>query len=165
MSKSNLLKIILISITIAFPAAILGLFAAYTGKGMDAGLAWQHLQSMDNFGILFSKMYAVMFLAILIGASLFSIWGTDGAARPKPARKPARPTTTGGGEREQGEVKWFNGKKGYGFIRRDNGDEVFVHYREIRGQGRRVLREGQLVEFTVGASQKGVEAQDVEILD
>jgi CspA family cold shock protein len=161
MSKSNLLKIILISITIAFPAALLGLMVEPTSHGMDAATAMHHMQESGNFAVTFTKMYAVMFLTALIGASLFSIWGTGGAAR-KVSRASG---TSGDGEREQGEVKWFNGKKGYGFIRRDNGDEVFVHYREIRGQGRRVLREGQLVEFQVGASQKGVEAQDVEILD
>jgi CspA family cold shock protein len=63
--------------------------------------------------------------------------------------------------REHGEVKWFNGKKGYGFIVRDNGEEIFVHYREIQGQGRRVLFEGQKVEFRVGEGQKGPEAQEV----
>ena len=162
MSKSNLLKIILISITIAFPAALLGLMVEPTSHGMNAAEAMHHMEESGNFAMTFSKMYGVMFLAVLIGASLFSIWGTDGAAR-----KVSRPAaaTGGDGDREQGEVKWFNGKKGYGFIRRDNGDEVFVHYREFRGEGRRVLREGQLVEFNVGASQKGVEAQDVEVLD
>jgi CspA family cold shock protein len=165
MSKSNLLKIILISITIALPAALLGLMVEPTSHGMDASQAMHHMQESGNFGVTFSKMYAVMFLAVLIGASLFAIWGTDGAGRKKSAPKRARATTSGDGDREEGEVKWFNGKKGYGFIRRDNDEEVFVHYREIRGEGRRVLREGQRVEFQVGASQKGVEAQDVEVLD
>ena len=65
------------------------------------------------------------------------------------------------GERETGTVKWFNEAKGYGFIARDNGEDIFVHYSGIRGQGYRNLQEGQRVEFTVGEGNKGPQAQDV----
>jgi CspA family cold shock protein len=64
-------------------------------------------------------------------------------------------------ERENGVVKWFNNTKGYGFIMRENGDDVFVHYSEIRGEGYRTLVEGQQVEFTVTQGQKGPQAQEV----
>ncbi|MEX0606002.1 MAG: cold shock domain-containing protein [Marinobacter sp.] len=65
---------------------------------------------------------------------------------------------------EDGTVKWFNVKKGFGFIVRDSGDEVFVHFRAIRGRGRRVLRQGQLVRFTVVEADKGLQADNVSIL-
>lgn len=65
-------------------------------------------------------------------------------------------------ERELGTVKWFNVKKGYGFITRDQGDDVFVHYRNIKGQGRRAIAEGQRVEFCVISSDKGLQADEVE---
>ena len=52
-------------------------------------------------------------------------------------------------DREQGTVKWFNSSKGFGFLTMENGDDVFVHYRAIRGRGRRFLVEGQLVRFYV----------------
>lgn len=65
-------------------------------------------------------------------------------------------------ERELGTVKWFNVKKGYGFITRDQGDDVFVHYRNIKGQGRRAISEGQRVEFCVISSEKGLQADEVE---
>lgn len=65
---------------------------------------------------------------------------------------------------EEGSVKWFNVKKGFGFIVRDSGDEVFVHFRAIRGRGRRVLRQGQLVRFTVVEADKGLQADNVSIL-
>ena len=65
---------------------------------------------------------------------------------------------------EEGTVKWFNVKKGFGFIVRDSGDEVFVHFRAIRGRGRRVLRQGQLVRFTVVEADKGLQADNVSIL-
>ncbi len=64
-------------------------------------------------------------------------------------------------ERETGTVKWFNATKGYGFITRDQGGDVFVHYSAIRGEGYRSLEEGQRVEFTVTQGDKGPQAQDV----
>ena len=67
-------------------------------------------------------------------------------------------------ERETGTVKWFNGGKGYGFIVRDEGEDVFVHYSSIQGSGFRTLEEGQRVEFTVGQGNKGPQAQDVVVV-
>jgi CspA family cold shock protein len=64
-------------------------------------------------------------------------------------------------ERETGTVKWFNNTKGYGFIQREQGEDVFVHFRAIRGDGYRTLNEGQRVEFTVTQGQKGLQAEDV----
>ena len=64
-------------------------------------------------------------------------------------------------ERQTGTVKWFNANKGFGFITRDSGDDVFVHYRAIRGEGHRTLVEGQKVEFGVTQGQKGLQAEDV----
>ncbi len=65
--------------------------------------------------------------------------------------------------REQGTVKWFNAEKGYGFIQRDAGDDVFVHYRAIQGGGYRSLDEGSRVSFVVQTGQKGLQAAEVEI--
>ena len=64
-------------------------------------------------------------------------------------------------ERETGTVKWFNNAKGYGFIAREQGEDVFVHYNAIGGTGYRTLREGQQVEFTVTQGAKGLQAEDV----
>ncbi|WP_027856374.1 cold-shock protein [Marinobacterium jannaschii] len=65
--------------------------------------------------------------------------------------------------REVGTVKWFNVSKGFGFITRDNGDDVFVHFRNIRGRGHRSLAEGQTVRFNVRESDKGLQAEDVSV--
>ena len=67
-------------------------------------------------------------------------------------------------ERETGTVKWFNASKGYGFVTRDEGGDIFVHYTAIQGNGYRSLDEGQRVEFTVGQGKKGLQAQDVTVL-
>ena len=64
-------------------------------------------------------------------------------------------------ERITGTVKWFNSTKGYGFIEREEGDDVFVHYSAIRGDGYRNLEEGQEVEFSVEQGPKGPQATDV----
>jgi CspA family cold shock protein len=58
-------------------------------------------------------------------------------------------------------VKWFNDAKGYGFIQREGGADVFVHYRAIRGEGHRTLLEGQQVEYSLTQGQKGLQAEDV----
>ena len=63
--------------------------------------------------------------------------------------------------REQGVVKWFNDTKGFGFIQRNGGDDVFVHFRAIQGDGHRSLRDGQRVEFSVVKGQKGFQAEEV----
>ena len=67
-------------------------------------------------------------------------------------------------EKEQGTVKWFNGGKGYGFIEREEGEDVFVHFNSIVGEGYRNLEEGQRVEFTVTQGQKGLQAEDVVLI-
>ena len=67
-------------------------------------------------------------------------------------------------EKEQGTVKWFNGSKGYGFIQREQGDDVFVHFSSIVADGYRNLEEGQRVEFTVTQGQKGPQAENVTIV-
>ena len=64
-------------------------------------------------------------------------------------------------ERELGTVKWFNATKGYGFIERDSGGDVFVHHSAIQAEGYRSLNEGQRVEFSVGQGDKGPRAEDV----
>lgn len=64
-------------------------------------------------------------------------------------------------DREAGTVKWFNVRKGYGFITRDAGDDVFVHFRNIEGSGRRAIEEGQRVSFVVTTGDKGLQADEV----
>jgi CspA family cold shock protein len=67
-------------------------------------------------------------------------------------------------ERITGTVKWFNSGKGYGFIEREAGPDVFVHYSAIQGEGFRNLFEGQQVEFSIEEGPKGPQAADVVVL-
>lgn len=66
---------------------------------------------------------------------------------------------------ENGTVKWFNDEKGYGFIARESGDDVFVHFTAINAEGRRTLKEGQSVTFEVTSGEKGPQAENVSIVD
>lgn len=68
-------------------------------------------------------------------------------------------------ERETGTVKWFNAAKGYGFITRDDGEEIFVHYSSIQDEGYKKLEEGQKVEFSAVEAEKGPQAQEVVPLE
>ncbi len=67
-------------------------------------------------------------------------------------------------DRETGTVKWFNDSKGFGFIERENGKDVFVHYSAISATGFRSLQEGQRVEFVVTQGEKGPAAEDVTLV-
>ncbi|QLH42606.1 MAG: cold-shock protein [Coxiellaceae bacterium] len=67
--------------------------------------------------------------------------------------------------REKGTVKWFNSDKGFGFIQRENGSDVFVHFSAIQSSGFRTLKEGQAVEFDVTQGQKGPQAENVTIVE
>ena len=66
--------------------------------------------------------------------------------------------------RETGTVKWFNSEKGYGFIARSTGSDIFVHYSDIEGRGYKTLEEGQAVEFEAGEGRKGPAAKKVRVV-
>jgi len=83
-----------------------------------------------------------------------------GTSNPDVGQVP-RKTFVSDATREHGTVKWFNVTKGFGFIVKDDGEEIFVHFRSIRGEGRRSLRDGQSVNFVVAQSDKGPQAEDV----
>lgn len=67
-------------------------------------------------------------------------------------------------DRQTGTVKWFNDAKGFGFISRENGEDVFVHFRAIQGDGFKSLQEGQQVTFKLVQGQKGLQADEVQAL-
>lgn len=108
------------------------------------------------------------FIVALLGTMAGWLWMLYGQRtgehqqKPKPSR--AQPDLLNGGKTETGQVKWFSSNKGFGFITRDSGDDIFVHFRSIAGKGHRVLREGQRVEFSISENSKGLQAEDVNIL-
>ncbi|MFH1194783.1 MAG: cold-shock protein [bacterium] len=67
-------------------------------------------------------------------------------------------------ERKRGSVKWFNSTKGFGFISQEGGEDVFVHFQSIIGDGYRSLQENDKVEFTITKGQKGLQASEVKVI-
>lgn len=104
-----------------------------------------------------SETEAGVLIAIVIVVVLFA----QGALQSVIANR--RFESIPAGPREEGTVKWFNSTKGFGFITREDGDDVFVHYRSIRGRDRYLLREGAVVTYVLGRSGKGPQAEDVDL--
>lgn len=86
----------------------------------------------------------------------------DGGGRERKAAREERPAAPAG-PREEGEIKWFSGAKGYGFIIRPDGDEIFVHHRALRDKNRREIPDGQPVSYVVVTRDKGPQADDVDV--
>ncbi|MCB1729776.1 MAG: cold shock domain-containing protein [Halieaceae bacterium] len=134
-----------------------------------AGIAAAATSTLQLAG---AQLY-IAFAAATVATALLAAVGRPGAAPAASGKRPAdtasakktpRETAAAAG-REQGQVKWFNVSKGFGFITKDDGEEIFVHFRSIRGGGRRGLRDGQRVTFVVAQSDKGPQAEDVEGID
>lgn len=103
-------------------------------------------------------------LAVIIVASVITGFITGNGNTSKYISAADSDVSRGQGE-ETGTVKWFNAKKGYGFITRDTGDDVFVHYRSVEGNGRRAITDGKRVSFVVVDSDKGPQAETVQVLN
>ena len=100
----------------------------------------------------YAKLWAISFISILIASILSAKTSTSTSISSNIEIS---------GDQERGTVKWFNAAKGFGFITRENGEDVFVHFRSIQGKGHRSLGEGQAVIFSVTEGDKGLQAVDV----
>ncbi len=147
--------IIRIIVSLVIAAAVATGYALATSETMPSAL-------------LLTAFASVAVICSLLPAA--STWeaataGREPRQQPAENKRPAAPkkqASSATGPREQGTVKWFNASKGFGFIVREDGEEIFVHFRSIRGEGRRSLRDGQSVSFVVADSDKGPQAEDVE---
>jgi CspA family cold shock protein len=93
--------------------------------------------------------------------------GACSGLRPPDARSRRVPVKQKDGRTQAvpvGRVKWFNDQKGYGFIEQENGEDVFVHYTAIQGRGYRSLKEGQIVQFDIERTPKGLRAANVRVI-
>ena len=135
------------------------------------------LATVANLNNLMPQL-AAYFVVALLASLANGLWRSQTTQsrqpkQPKTARKrPApkksaqeAPELLNSGNTETGQVKWFSSNKGFGFITRDSGDDIFVHFRSISGKGHRVLREGQRVEFAISEGSKGLQAEEVNILE
>ncbi len=109
---------------------------------------------------------AIVFVVTFVASSLAALGGGTGlsTASSHPENGTVEEYVDENDDREQGTVKWFNVSKGFGFITRGEDDDVFVHFRNIRGRGHRSLAEGQKVRFYVRESDKGLQAEDVSVV-
>ena len=112
----------------------------------------------ETISFLDIRLTLAFFVATVATAILVGRMAAPSRAAPAKSTFPSESDDT---DREIGTVKWFNVSKGFGFIVREDGEEIFVHFRSIRGEGRRSLRDGQSVSFVVTQSDKGPQAEDV----
>lgn len=138
-----------------------------------------YFRLLDGKYLVLMAMFFVVGTATGLSAARFRARQPQQAPAERPARKrpprnrerrssapsrERRPSPPAGAKRETGEVKWFDRTKGYGFVRRENGDEIFVHHRSIRQQGgeRPSLDDGQSVSFVAVERERGWQAEDVD---
>ena len=144
LTSHQLIKILVISLVFTGTATI-GSYHILTG---------QNASVMQSAASLVSAEYAPLWIASFISVFLACVLTV------KLASGDSHRARVGTGQ-EVGTVKWFNAAKGFGFITRENGDDVFVHFRSIQGKGHRSLGEGQRVVFSITESDKGLQAVDV----
>lgn len=154
MNTTAIVRNIVISLVLSIPTALISLALLPSTAG---------LEDFSPNAASYLMTGAVFFFGMFIGNLILQRWQPG----RKPTRRPSRsrrPEATG--PRQTGTVKWFNMNKGFGFIIREaEGDEIFVHFRNIRSQnGRRRLFEGQKVEFSVIEGKKGPQADDVVVI-
>ncbi|NOR43605.1 MAG: cold-shock protein [Gammaproteobacteria bacterium] len=137
----SFIKILIISLIVSIIASIISI---------QAHTATSFSESFSLFD--YAKLWAVSFISIFIASVLSVKLGSS---------KSSRSNTIISADQERGTVKWFNAAKGFGFITRENGEDVFVHFRSIQGKGHRSLGEGQAVIFSVTEGDKGLQAVDV----
>lgn len=129
-------------------AAVLALF----GTALILFAAFSLFKSSGSLSVELTMLGLASFFVLLL-----AIYADRNLKR---ARRVAPVVPTG--PRETGTIKWFNVTKGYGFITREDGDDVFVHYRSLRNKDRYGVKEGMEVNFVIGRSGKGPQAEDVD---
>ena len=142
----SFIKILIISFIISIIATI----ASIQGHATAATSISESISLLMSAA--YAKLWAISFISIVIASILVLKTNTT---------KSGSSDVTISGDQERGTVKWFNAAKGFGFITRENGEDVFVHFRSIQGKGHRSLGEGQAVIFSVTEGDKGLQAVDV----
>ena len=160
MSTQSLSKKLLVSALVALPFPYLLLIVAQFASALPNELSASAFLSSDQG----ASFYIVAWL-IFLAASLITTIAADGNKASGASSNYSDDSDSEDGPEgaESGSVKWFNVNKGFGFITTDAGEDVFVHFRSIRGHGRRSLRQGQLVRFDLSDGEKGKQADNVSV--
>lgn len=128
---------------------------------ISLGIVLGVVLSMFIHPINTALMVAGGILALAIVFTFFKNLAKRSASKPKKAKPAKAVKPKAGSNQKTGTVKWFNYKKGFGFIEQENGEDVFVHHRSIVGTGRKSLREGQKVLMDIVDGDKGLQAENV----
>ena len=122
------------------------------------------LAYLVNLDSLFPALVAYFCMALLSGC-LTTFWVVRPRSEPSTKKqKRSRKRQKDLGPKEVGSVKWFSASKGYGFVTRESGEDIFVHFRSIDGKGHRILQQGDKVEFAVTQGDKGLQAENVSAI-
>lgn len=162
MSTQSLTKKVLISAVVALPFPYVLLILAEGMSALPKGLSSSDILSAPN-GTLFYIIAWFMFLAAST-ISLIASQGSNESSVDNSSVDNNDDDDSAPEGKDSGTVKWFNVNKGFGFITTDAGDDVFVHFRSIRGRGRRSLRQGQTVRFDLSEGEKGMQAENVSVV-
>ena len=167
MSTQSLSKKLLVSAIVALPFPYLLLLLTELCASLPKGLSAADFLTGDQG----AKFYILAWLVFLAGSTIALILsqGSSSSAGTSTGGAPyddddGSDESDGPEGSETGTVKWFNVNKGFGFITTDAGDDVFVHFRSIRGRGRRSLRQGQSVRFDLSEGEKGMQADNVSVV-
>jgi len=144
LTSRQFIKIFIISV-IFTGIATLASFHIQSGQASSVMQSASMLFSMDKLPLWLTSFISILAACVLA----VNLSGSSDAS-----------ASVGAGQ-EVGTVKWFNAAKGFGFITRENGDDIFVHFRSIQGKGHRSLGEGQRVVFSLAEGDKGLQAVDV----
>ncbi len=159
MSTPSIAKKVIVSAIVALPFPFLLLLA------LDAGSALPGAQSAMDFlgsdgGPAF---YLISWVSIVLSSFIAMLLVNPSSSVAEELDEGDASSSVPEGK-DRGTVKWFNVNKGFGFITTDDGEDVFVHFRSIRGRGRRSLRQGQTVRFDISEGDKGLQAENVSVL-
>lgn len=161
MSTKSLSKKLLVSALVALPFPYLLLIAAQFAGALPDNMGASSFLSNEQG----TSFYIVAWLIFLAAALIASVAGqSSGTVNDAENEEQASNYSDSPEGAESGSVKWFNVNKGFGFITTDSGEDVFVHFRSIRGHGRRSLRQGQLVRFDLSDGDKGKQADNVSVI-
>ncbi len=144
LTSRQFIKVLIISVIFSGIATLVS-FHIQSGQASSVMQSASMLFSMDKLPLWLTSFISI-FVACVLAVKL------SGSSEDS--------ASVGAGQ-EVGTVKWFNAAKGFGFITRENGDDIFVHFRSIQGKGHRSLGEGQRVVFSLAEGDKGLQAVDV----